>query len=369
MSTNRSTIVTMFFNIRPQDTTTNLSMPYKTTDFYFELANTFILRLPHPLIIFMDELDKKTEEFVVHVRQSCGMINKTHIFKLAIQDTYFYKDIERIKFLMESFVITNSNQDKDTALYVVTTNNKMDFMERAIELNPFQSSHFLWMDFGINHVAKDVELIDTWFPHIPDKIKQLCINPYLEDTPPKEYFQLIYHNCAGGLFSGSVENLLKYSSLFKQKTADIYQQGWYQLDEAVMTIVQRENPDLFDLFYGDYEGIISNYTTPKHSWWLISTGMRKCLSHNNTRFLFQILKYLEPYFSLSLNRLKPEFYEYLNNCFICEYYQNNQQLRSNTIQFINEAIERKDPNIQLLLTHNLNNLNYYTNKHLINYEQ
>ena len=367
MSTTPPTIVTMFFNIRPQNTT-NLSMLYKTTDFYFELANAFILRLPYSLIIFMDELDKKTEEFVVHVRQSYGLMNKTHILKVAIQDTYFYKDIERIQFLMESFVITNSNPDKDTPLYVVTTNNKMDFMERAIELNPFQSSHFMWMDFGINHVAKDTELIDTWFPHIPDKIKQLCINPYLEDTPPKEYFQFIYHNCAAGLFSGSTENLLKYSSLFKQKTAEIYQQGWYQLDEAVMTMVQRENPDLFDLFYGDYEGIISNYMTPKHSWWLISAGMRKCLSHNNTRFLFQMLKYLESYFifSLPLNRLKPEFYEYLNNSIICEYYQNNQQLCSSTIQFINEAIERKDPNIQLLLTNNFKNLNFYKNKHLIN---
>lgn len=363
MSTN-ATIVTMFFNIRPQEA--NPSVSYKPTDSYSELASAFILRLPYPIIIFMEESNKKLEEFVIRTRESYDLLKKTHIFKIAIQNTYFYKDIERIKFLMESFIITNSNKDKDTPLYVVTTNNKMDFMERAIDLNPFQSSHFMWMDFGINHVAKDVELIHTWFPHIPDKIKQLCINPYLENTSPKEYFQYIYHNCAAGLFSGSIENLLKYSQLFKQKTAEIFQQGWYQLDEAVMTMVQRENPDLFDLFYGDYEGIISNYMTPKHSWWLISASMRKCLSHNNTHFLFQILKYLESYFSLYLNRLKPEFYEYLNNSIICEYYQNNQQLRSSTIKFINEALERKDKSILLLLANNLNNLNYYSNKNLIN---
>jgi len=359
-----TTIVTMFFNIRPQET--NDRGTYKPTDSYFELANEFILRLPYPLIIFMDESNKKLEELVVNARQSHGLMNKTRIVKLAIQDTYFYQDIERINTLMKSFVIVNSNKDKDTAVYVVTTNNKMDFMEKAIDLNPFQSSHFLWMDFGINHVAKDTELIHTWFPHIPDKIKQLCINPYLENTSPKEYFQCIYHNCAAGLFSGSVENLLKYSQLFKQKTAEIFQQGWYQLDEAVMSMIQRENPNLFDLFYGDYEGIISNYMTPKHSWWLISASMRKCLSHNNTRFLFQMLKYLESSFSLHMNRLKPEFYDYLNNCIICEYYQNNQQLRSTTIQFINEALERKDKSILLLLANNFNNLNYYGNKHLIN---
>ena len=74
-------------------------------------------------------------------------------------------------------------------------------------------------------------------------------------------FQYIYHHTAGGLFTGSKENLLKYSELFKQKTQQIYNEEWYQIDEAVMTMIQRENPDLFDFFYGDYQGIISNYLT------------------------------------------------------------------------------------------------------------
>ena len=146
----RTTIVTMFFNIRPQETPSGMS--YKPTDSYFELANAFILRLPYPLIIFMDASNEKIEEFVTNTRQTYGLVNKTHIFKIALQDTYFYKDVERINSLMKSFVITNSNQDKDTALYIVLNNNKMDFMERAIASNPFQSSHFMWMDFGITYI-------------------------------------------------------------------------------------------------------------------------------------------------------------------------------------------------------------------------
>jgi len=359
----RTTIVTMFFDVRGEHIKSNTS--YKTKDSYLELAQHFILRLPYPLIIFVDVTDKTLEEFVVNTRQSHGLLNKTCIFKLAIQNSYFYKDLERINLLMKSSVITNSNKDKDTALYVVVTSNKMDFMEKAIELNPFQSSHFLWMDFGINHVAKDSEIIHTWINQIPNKIKQLCINPYIENVEPKEHFQLIYHNTAGGLFSGSIANLLQYASLFKEKTAQIYKEEWYQLDEAVMSIVQRENPDLFDFFYGDYEGIISNYLIPTHSWWLISSGMRKCLNVNNTKFLYQILKYLELYFSLSHNQTKPEFYEYLNNSIICDYYQNNHELRDTTIQFINGALERNDSNVRTLLKQNANNLAFYSNEHFI----
>jgi hypothetical protein len=54
-------------------------------------------------------------------------------------------------------------------------------------------------------------------------------------------------------------------------------EDWYQIDEAVMTMVQRENYELFDFFYGDYEGIISNYLKPLHSWWLINSNIQKCL--------------------------------------------------------------------------------------------
>ena len=77
-------------------------------------------------------------------------------------------------------------------------------MEKSIEKNPFQSTHFIWMDFGINHVAKNTEKIHEWVYHIPDKIKQLCINPYLENDNRKDFIKYIYHHTAGGLFSGNI---------------------------------------------------------------------------------------------------------------------------------------------------------------------
>jgi len=359
----RTTIVTMFYNIRKHEgslTTTN-----RQASKYLELAEAFILRLPYPIIVFLDDDDKDTEEVVTKVREREGLLHLTHLYKIKLERTHFYKDLETIQRLQETFIIKNLNTVVDSPTYVILNNNKFDFIEKAIELNPFQSSHFMWMDFGINHVAKNPELIHTWFLEVPDKIKQLCINPYIENVEPKEHFQFIYHNTAGGLFSGSIANLLQYATLFKEKTEQIYKEEWYQLDEAVMTVVQRENPDLFDFFYGDYEGIISNYLIPTHSWWLISSGMRKCLNFNNTKFLYQILKYLECYISLSHNQTRPEFYEYLNNSIICDYYQNNHELRDTTIQFINEAIERNDCNVKNLLERNTNNLAFYSNKHLI----
>jgi hypothetical protein len=173
--------------------------------------------------------------------------------------------------------------EHETPLYIILNNNKFDCIDKTIELNPFNSTHLVWLDFGINHVAENTEHIFEWIDKIPDKIKQMCINPYIENIEPKTYFEFIYHNMAGGLFSGSIENMRKYSELFKNKIEEIYKDNWYQIDEAVMTMVQRENPELFDLFYGDYQGIISNYLYPIHNMDLILKSSQKYIDNNKTK--------------------------------------------------------------------------------------
>jgi hypothetical protein len=360
------TIVTMIYDIRKienreVDNNRNISG-------YIELAKNFILKLPYPLVIFIDNNEKEIYDAIYSVRESNYLLHLTYIYQVDFKETYFYKDLSKIEELQKKFCISNGDLNHETPLYVVLNNNKFCFMERTIELNPFNSSHFIWMDFGINHVAKDTDCIHDWITKVPDKIKQLCINPYIENIEPKTYFQNIYHNCAGGLFSGSKENMLKYIEFFKQKTEQIYSEDWYQIDEAVMTMVQRENYELFDFFYGDYEGIISNYLKPLHSWWLINSNIQKCLNMNNTRYLYDILIYLDSYFLQEENQNSSGFYNYITNNIICNYYQNSKRLRNEVIYLINLKLGQDDQNMRDILNFNKNNFDYYENKNRIEFE-
>jgi hypothetical protein len=131
-------------------------------------------------------------------------------------------------------------------------------------------------------------------------------------------FQNIYHHSAGGLFSGSKENILKYCQLFKDKTEQIYAENWYQIDEAVMTMVQKENPELFDFFYGDYPGIISNYLYPIHNIELIMTNLQKYLNFNKTKEAYNLLLYCTPFFIANPNH--NFLYMYIQNNIIVNYY-------------------------------------------------
>ena len=354
------TIVTMFYNIREKENNKYKSEFNRSIDTYFELAKNFILQLPYNLIIFTD--DEKCINFIE--KERTHFKEKTYIYNESFEQTYFYKYIDKLNELQSKFKILNGHLDHETPYYIILNNNKFDFIDKAINLNPFNSSHFIWMDFGINHVARNTELINEWIYSIPDKIKQLCINPYTECHAPKKYFEIIHHNTAGGLFTGSKENLLKYSELFKEKTEEIYNDNWYQIDEAIMTLVQKENPDLFDLFYGDYQGIISNYLSPIHNIDLILNSSQKYINCNNTRTAYEILCYSLKYFEKNLDN-ELLFY-YIEQHIIVDYYNNNKLLLPEIIQLINlkKISKNDDDNKKIcdLIERNLSNINFYDNK-------
>jgi hypothetical protein len=355
------TIVTAFYNIRALEQG-SLKDNRQMSD-YLSIAEQFIMKLPYPLIIFIDPEDELLYQFVTEKREK--YLNKTFIYQERMTDTYFYKDLDRIRELQSSYFIYNGDLKHETPLYVVLNNNKFHFIEQAILLNPFQSSHFIWMDFGINHVARNVDCIHEWMLCVSDKIKQLCINPFVEHGENHDIFHNIYHHMAGGLFSGNAEYLKKYIDAFKKKTAQIYSEGWWQVDEAVMTMVQRENPEWFDLFYGDYIGIISNYLSPIHSIYLIFTGLSKCMQYNNTRFAQHILDYFEKYFTKEENQ-KGEFANaYIRQSIIANYYNNNRLLKTNVLQIINSQIMKENSEIIQLIRDNANNIVFYENSHLL----
>lgn len=277
------------------------------------------------------------------------------------KDTYFYKDLERITELQTKFCILNGEIEHETPMYVIVNNNKFDCIDKATEMNPFKSSHFMWVDFGINHVAKDTDAIHTWIHNIPDKIKQLCINPYLENEPPKKVFEYIYHHTAGSLFSGSIANMREYARLFKAKTAQIYSEDWYQIDEAVMTMVQRDNPGMFEFYYGDYQGLITNYLSPIHNLDLILTSIQKYINYNYTREAYTTLCYCEPYYKNNPNH--DLVYKYIEQHIIVDYYNNDKRLTPGVIELIH--LLKENPELIKMIKHNENNINFYENKHLI----
>jgi hypothetical protein len=362
------TIITAFYNIRELEEN---HISNRKLEEFLELAKNFILQLPYPLVIYIDTTTQS--DFIYEfIKKHRAYPEKTLIIRESFKDTYFYKDIERIAELQKTYIIYNGILEHETPNYIVLNNNKFWWLEQTIAKNPFSSERFLWMDFSINHVAKNPETIHTWFSTIPEKIKQMCINPLVEIGDYQDIFHNIHHHYAGGLFSGSADYLLRYIDAFKKTIKKIYDENWYQIDEAVMTIVHNENPEWFEDFYGDYSGIIMNYNEPLDynqpciSWSCIYIAGDKCKDHNRFDIAQKILDYIEPVIIKQSNPIYRDFQlcYFINNSLACNWYTNDKKIKKTVIDIMKRELEKNNPHIINIIKNN-KEIEKYENKNEI----
>ena len=130
-----------------------------------------------------------------------------------------------------------------------------------------------------------------------------------------------------------------------------------------MTIVNRENPELFDLYYGDYSGIVSNYLYPVHDIERVLFSSKKYLDRNDAKNAYKILCYCSKFFEN--NPFNQNVLNYLSQHIIVDYYCNNKCLIENVINTINLLKENYKDLVLVLLNENKNNIDFYENKNLI----
>lgn len=323
------TIVTALYPIRALEN--NSSQQVKSIETYLEKGK-IIASWPYPMVIYTQA---ELVDAIYALRKP--YISMTRIIVEPLEQTYFYR--YKDTFTKHPFPIYNINSEKDTPLYIIFNANKFHWMERTIKANPFNSTHFLWIDLGIAYVARNPALAYTWLSHMPDRIRQMEVVPYFGE-PAQDHFHYIRHNLAGGLFSGHYSYLTKYISAFKAKYQEIIDAGWYQLDEAVMTLVAHDHPDWFDFFYGDYEGIIQNYRAPHSNLNLIIHGLDECIRRKEYIRAKERLNYLESVINQELverylrvdNHMRTSVVDYLHRFKLLEpeayksWYQNHEDL-------------------------------------------
>jgi hypothetical protein len=73
---------------------------------------------------------------------------------LDLTDTWTYKTFDKVQRETNNSVeLPNTrNPAKDTQEYLLLMNAKTEYIVRAVEKNPFDSSHFAWIDFNIFHI-------------------------------------------------------------------------------------------------------------------------------------------------------------------------------------------------------------------------
>lgn len=259
MESNSSGIDNGNGSVRPNRVSTIITLLYDMGSEQNERVQKIIdlahqwTKLTFPIIVWTDD------KYYSYLSNLFNNNQNVRIIKRSWKDFETMKWYSTIEQLYHKYQVYNRNPIKDTVDYHMLMYTRPLMWKQSIIENPFNTQTFICIDFGITRFTTDLHIIETW--KIPNKIKMLLINPYLKSDPdPEIYFTMTHHNVAGGLITGQQDNLLHLIDLFESELNQMINDQWCQLDEALWASIIRKNPELFEFYYGDYCGIIDNYT-------------------------------------------------------------------------------------------------------------
>jgi hypothetical protein len=120
--------------------------------------------------------------------------------------------------------------DKDTFNFLTLINAKIEFVQKAIEKNPFNTSHFSWIDFNICNIVKYPKTLKRLHTYGYSQLKdKMLLTPVSWDTNKinehmKYICRYVCWRFLAGFFIGDKESLLNFYECNKKHLIDFLQQ-------------------------------------------------------------------------------------------------------------------------------------------------
>jgi hypothetical protein len=237
-----ATIVTGYFH---------LDKAKKSHSVYQGWMSNFLM-INSSMVIFCD---KASYAFIA--KRRCDKVDKTVIIITSIEDFYtnkyrtsyeehFKKDREAKEF--------GGHVSHSVPLYMIW-GEKLHFVKRAIDMNPFRSEYFFWLDIGM------IRKPNTKYVQWPNaariaatdktKVQLVPIVPFTEeelavatkqDLPSFQFVDRI-----GGTFAGGAAPLLRYHDLFYDMLEHFVRiDRFIGKDQSIMNSVYLMNRSMFE---------------------------------------------------------------------------------------------------------------------------
>jgi len=267
------TMVTAYFNLTKCP---DASKEIKERNQEYYLNHSYgCLSLPYNMVIYCDtdslpKIQKLRPDFLT---------SKTQYIVCELDDFSFKKNGKYLDKTFKEYrdiIIENRKKnpyifdERNTASYYLFCVSRYLMLKDVIDKNPFGSTHFSWINFCIERMGhtnllrldhalsiKRNRFSTVYMDHIEEDI--------VKNTPV--YFEWGRCSLCSGFFTGNYEYMYKVCDLIENKFLEYLGQGFGHADEQLMCPVYYENPDLFELFYGEYYQMITNYVDIYQSYW------------------------------------------------------------------------------------------------------
>ena len=248
-----STLVTALYNINRE---TN-GDGRKWSEYLEWFASTLQIKLPMAIFI-----PAELHDFVITNRPS-NLMDITHITIMEFEDIPFYKYYSIIKNILELDVYKmhikhNDRVECKLPEYNIIQYSKFGWLQQVVDINPFNSSHFFWIDAGISR------FIDT-------KANRIFNNTLNNNSNNNSNKLIIQHNyllqnykidenylwdsqclMCGTMFGGSQVAVHTFNKIVEETFVHyLVKNNWVNNEQILLAYLYAQNNKLFHIVLND----------------------------------------------------------------------------------------------------------------------
>jgi FkbM family methyltransferase len=161
--------------------------------------------------------------------------------------------------ILENRKVNPDSDDRNTASYYLLCIARYAMLKTAIDMNPFKSTHFAWLNMCIQRMgSKNVKELPRVFSGFRDKFST-C---YIDYIPKDQLLSAVRSGRCGmcsGFFTGRADYMKSFCNKIEEKFLHYLQLGYGHADEQLFSAVYFDHPEIFEVYYGDYTEMVTNY--------------------------------------------------------------------------------------------------------------
>jgi hypothetical protein len=215
------------------------------------------MNLEQNLIVFCEEDNLKE----LKALRPAHLLERTKFYTVDFESLPMTK--YRVKIAEDRIRRSYAPDPRNTPSYYLLCMARYALLKRTMEENPFGSTHFAWLNMCIERMGfSNIVHLDDGFAGSPrDRFSTAYIDylpqSYVENLP--EYFQFGRCTLCSGFFTGRQDYLTTFCNKVEEQFLEFLEAGYGHADEQLFSPVYFKNRELFDLYYGDYQQMITNY--------------------------------------------------------------------------------------------------------------
>jgi len=248
------TVVTAYFDLTKMPDATS-AIRARSQPYYMENARA-TLALDQNLVVFCEEENLEK----LKAMRPAHLIEKTRFEVVDFETLPLTKYREQIR--QNRINYPYRGDERNTPSYYLLCMARYGLLRRVMDENPFKSTHFSWLNICIERMGyMNLIHLDDVFSRSRDRVSTVYID-YIGEAqlkPAQTYFQFGRCSLCSGFFTGSLPYLYEFCQRIEAKFLEYLAMGYGHADEQLYSPVYFEAPELFELYCGDYQQMVTNY--------------------------------------------------------------------------------------------------------------